>query len=61
MVFMSEIVDNLLDIGEADDGLHVQVQWEGLPDKVDWTWNAVTQLYEGVPEKLMEFLQKAKK
>ncbi len=34
---------------------------EGLPDKVDWTWNAVTQLYEDVPEKFMEFLQKTKK
>ncbi len=52
-----EIFDKLLGIGEPDDGLHVQVQWKGLYDKVDWTWNAVTQLYEDIPEKLMEFLR----
>ncbi len=28
-----EIVDKLLDIGEADDGLHVQVQWKVSPTK----------------------------
>lgn len=56
-----ELVEKLMDIGEAADGLFIQVQWAGLPDKCDWTWNALQQMHEDVPDKLTNFLRRTKK
>lgn len=56
-----EIVDELIDIGEASDGIFVQVQWYGLPDKCDWTWNELNQLQQDVPQKLDNFLSTTSK
>lgn len=56
-----EMVEKLLDIGESDDGLCIQVQWLGQPDKSDWTWQPVQELYEDVPDRVKTFLKKCKK
>lgn len=56
-----EIIEKLLDIREASDGIFVQVQWAGLPEKCDWTWNSIEQLHEDVPEKLEYLLSVTRK
>ena len=52
-----EVVEKILDIGEAPDGLFFRVQWEGLPDKRDWTWKAVSELYADIPDIVTDFLR----
>ncbi len=32
-----EMIENLINIGEDGNDVFIQVQWSGLPDKVDWT------------------------
>lgn len=57
-----EMVEKLLDISKDGNGeICVQAQWLGLPDKCDWTWQPVQELFEDVPEKLTEFLQRSGK
>jgi len=56
-----EIIEKILDIGAAPDGLFFQVQWEGLPDKRDFTWCPIDELYEDIPEMVKEFLSSYKK
>lgn len=56
-----EVVEKIIDIGETPDGLFFQVQWEGLPDKQDWTWQSVKELYEDIPDMVSTFLQTTKK
>ena len=34
----------------------VRVEWEGLPDQIDHTWESIKNLNEDVPEMLREFL-----
>ena len=51
-----EIIEQLMDIGEAADGIFVQMQWSGLPDKCHWTWNEIKQLHIDVPGKHEAFL-----
>lgn len=51
-----ETVHAILDVGEAEDGLFFRVQWDGLPDKRDWTWHAVDVMYEDIPDMVTEFL-----
>ena len=40
-----EVIDKILDICEASDGLFFRVQWERLPDKRDWTWQPVGAIF----------------
>lgn len=58
----SELVDNIKDIpGNRKDGLFLKVEWLGLPDKRDWTWQPLKELYEDVPARVVEFLKRTKK
>lgn len=56
-----EVVDSILDLGEAEDGLFFQVRWEGLPDKRDSTWVKIKNLFEDMPAAVCEFLSTCKK
>ena len=56
-----EVIDKFLDIAEGDDGIFVHVQCLGQPDKVDWTWQPLLELYEDVPEKLEIFLRESRR
>ncbi len=56
-----ELVESIKDIGEAEDGIHVQVEWAGLPDKCDWTWVPLHNLYEDMPIALTDFLNTHRK
>ena len=55
-----EVVEKIVDVGEAPDGLFFRVQWEGLPDKRDWTWQPVSELYADIPDIVLSFLKKFK-
>ena len=37
------------------------VMWEGLPDRPDWTWQKLEELYDDVLEKFDELLIATKK
>lgn len=56
-----ELIEKLMDIGEDADGIHLQVQWLGLPDQRDWTWIPLSTLYEDAPELLASFLSTYKR
>ena len=51
-----EEIEELLDIGEGEHGILVQVKWLGLPDDCDFTWQPIAELYEDVPDLLNTFL-----
>jgi len=42
-----------------DGRLEIQVEWEGLPDTVDRTWEPLQQVNEDLPQLLENFLQTA--
>lgn len=48
--------EKLLDI-RREDGLEVHVEWQGLPDRVDRTWEPVAQLIVDIPGMLKEYLE----
>ena len=52
-----EVTERLIDISKDKDGLHVQVEWLGLPDKSGWTWQRLAELYQDVPERVEDFLR----
>lgn len=52
-----EVVDSIKEIGEAHDGLFFQVMWDGHPDKRDWTWQSVTELYADISSIVLDFLK----
>jgi len=52
-----EVIDKIVTIGEFQDGIFFQVQWEGLPDKRDYTWEPIEQLYTDLPDRVTEFLK----
>ena len=39
-----------------NDIIDVQVEWVGLPDEVDYTWEPLKQVHEDIPELLFKFL-----
>lgn len=51
----------LTDIREEKEGLQLQVEWEGLPDAVDLTWEPIEQVLEDLPGLLEAFLHTAAK
>ena len=51
-----QTVEALLDIRKVEDVLEVLVEWQGLPDQVDRTWELVATLHEDIPEQLENFL-----
>jgi len=51
-----EIVERILDVGEAPDGMFFRVQWDGLPDESDFTWNPIQSMFADVPDMVHEFL-----
>lgn len=55
-----EVVESIKDIGEAPDGLFFHVQWEGLPDKRDWTWHPIAELHSDIPDMVTNFLRQFK-
>lgn len=52
------IVDELIDIrGNTSEIIKSHMQWLGLPDINDWTWQDIGELYEDVPDEVDSFLK----
>ena len=49
----------LRSIRQTDDSLQALVEWEGLPDSEDLTWEPLLQIYEDLPGLLHDFLYTA--
>lgn len=54
-----QIADCIRDIREVDGQLQVEVEWEGLPDEKDRTWEPLLQVFEDLPGRLEDFLNTA--
>ena len=52
-----EIAGRLCEIMKKGDELFVRVQWEGLPDEADHTWESLKKLSEDIPDLLTTFLK----
>ena len=52
---------HLCDIRERAGLIEIQVEWEGLPDKVDQTWEPLKSVSEDLPDMLNEFLSSSGK
>lgn len=53
------VVESIVDIVKNDQGLWLCLQWEGLPDKRDSTWNVISELNEAIPDMITSFLKAA--
>lgn len=51
-----QVVKAIRNIGQNQDGTFLQIEWEGLPDTEDFTWEPVRQVKEDVPGLLEDFL-----
>ena len=56
-----EKIEEILDIGEGEHGLLVQVKWLVLLDRCEFTWQPIAELYEDVPDLLKSFLYSSSK
>lgn len=56
-----ESIASLFDIKKSNGEFHIRVEWEGLPDDIDFTWEPLVNLYEDAPEMVLEYLQGSKK
>ena len=52
-------VKELRRIRMKEDRIEIEVEWEGLPDEVDMTWELLSQFQEDLPELLTQFLKTA--
>ena len=53
-----ELVEDLKDItGNAKEGMWLLVEWCGLPDCKDWTWQNLDELHQDVPDRVVRFLE----
>ena len=50
-----QVIRNLHDVRTMNGNVEIWVEWEGLPDNHDFTWEPLTQLYADVPEMVREF------
>ena len=50
-------VEAIRDIRNRNSSIEVFVEWEGLPDASDFTWEPLLQLYFDIPEMLHEYLK----
>ena len=56
-----EVVDAIVDIGDASDGLFFRVRWDGLPDEQDFTWHPIQDLYDDIPDMVLDYLMTSPK
>lgn len=52
-----EVVEKIVDIDDNEDGIWFQLQREGLPEQRDYTWSALSDIYQHIPGMVKEFLQ----
>lgn len=56
-----EIVEELVDISKGDNGIFFHVRWPRLPDRCDWTWQPLQELFEDIADRLLQFLRSGRK
>ena len=56
-----QIAEGIKDIRNENSTIKILIQWEGLPDDMDWTWEPVNQVYDDLPGLLQDFLHTAGK
>lgn len=51
-----EIARQVKDIKEDEGGIKVLIEWEGLPDQTDFTWEPLMTVYQDIAALLEDFL-----
>ena len=54
-----EVAQTIRTLCDREGGLMVQVEWEGLPDSLDFTWEPLERVFEDLPGMLEDFLHTA--
>ena len=49
--------NSLTDIRDTTGDLEIEIEWEGLPDEIDRTWDPFHQVFEDLPTLLSNFLR----
>eukprot|EP00171_Calliarthron_tuberculosum_P001866 IDg1866t1 len=52
-----ETIKELKDIRKKVKKIEVLIEWEGLPDEQDWTWEPIEHISQDIPEVLQKFLE----
>lgn len=50
------IIADIRDIRESQEGIELHAEWYGLPDREDWTWEPLFQIFENVPDIVHNYL-----
>lgn len=53
--------NDLRDIRQLDTDIEILVDWQGLPDQLDLTWEPLLQVEQDLPGVLQDFLHTAEK
>lgn len=54
-----QVIESFRGIRGACEDLEVLVEWEGLPNRGDWTWEPLSQLFGDLPARLEDFLHRS--
>ena len=54
---MYQDANSLTDIRETTGDPEIEIEWEGIPDKIDRTWEPLHQVFKDLPTLLSNFLQ----
>lgn len=52
-----EVLGKILDIGSAEGNLWLKLRWDSVPDERYFTWSKVKDVFDGVPDMVIAFLQ----
>ena len=51
-----ERANELLALRKKNDIFEIQVEWEGLPENIDFTWEPMNRLHQDIPGMVEQFL-----
>lgn len=51
-----QISEAIRDIGLQDEDIMLRIEWQGLPDENEWTWEPLSQAYEDIPDDVRSYL-----
>lgn len=50
-----EVGEKIIDIRKVDANFWLRVRWDGLPEPRNYTWSALGQLYEDIPDMVRDY------
>lgn len=56
-----QVIERIRDITEEGGDLSIRIEWDGLPDMADWTWEPFKQVVEDGAALVEEYLMTTEK